>query len=328
MTAEFQLLHGDILSVPSDLLLLKYAQAAYGLDWTVASILIGNGVVSRERKPLAPNEYEIVDAHLPIITAPQVMFIGTASIDQLGYRELHAFARRAIQVLVAEELPVKTLTTPIHGPGFGLDVSEAIQQMAVGFLEGIREFEPRYLQRITFVEKNERRLGQMAAALESIDLWHDPKERELRVGPRRATAGKPQEITLEKREHVFVAVPFAEEFQDVYEFGIYAPVRSCGYICERVDETSFTGDVLQRIRSRVESARFVIADLTDARPNVYLEVGYAWGKEVPVIFLAREGQTLHFDVRTHRCIYYRTIGQLSRDLERLIRGLTPQLPPA
>lgn len=88
-----------------------------------------------------------------------------------------------------------------------------------------------------------------------------------------------------------------------------------------MNEAPFTGDILQRTTERIQTAEFVIADLTEARPNVYLEVGYAWGKGVPVIFLAREGEKLHFDVSTHRCIYYKSIRHLARDLEKLIRGL-------
>ena len=119
-------------------------------------------------------------------------------------------------------------------------------------------------------------------------------------------------------------MPFAEEFQDVYEFGIYGPARKCGYICERVDDASFAGDILQAIRTRIETASLVVAELTGARPNVYLEVGYAWGKGIPVVFVAKQGEPLHFDVQTHRCIYYRTIGQLARDLEGLLAGLKSQ----
>ena len=123
------------------------------------------------------------------------------------------------------------------------------------------------------------------------------------------------------KRHVFVAMPYAEEFEDVYEFGIYGPVRRCGFICERVDQAAFTGDILQRIRQRIETADLVIADLSGARPNVYLEVGYAWGKGIPVVFVARDGQEPHFDVKAHRCLYYRTIKQLAGDLEKLIQGL-------
>lgn len=134
-------------------------------------------------------------------------------------------------------------------------------------------------------------------------------------------AKTPPPIPDSEKRHVFVAMPFAEELQDTYEFGIYAPVRRCGFICEKVDEASFTGDILQRITERITTAEFVIADLTGERANVYLEVGYAWGKGVPVILLAREGEQVHFDVSTHRCIHYKRIGQLARELEKLIRGI-------
>ena len=74
----------------------------------------------------------------------------------------------------------------------------------------------------------------------------------------------------QEKPHVFVAMPFSEEFEDYYEFGVYAAVRECGLICEHVGTAAFTGDVLERIRHRIATAALVIADLTTARPNVYL----------------------------------------------------------
>jgi hypothetical protein len=129
------------------------------------------------------------------------------------------------------------------------------------------------------------------------------------------------DATARGKRRVFVAMPFSEEFENVYEFAIYPAVRNCGYICERVDETHFTGDVLGRIRGGIEAADLVVADLTEGRPNVYLEVGYAWGKGVPVIFVARKGENLHFDVSTHRCIFYGRFTKFARELEKLIKGI-------
>jgi nucleoside 2-deoxyribosyltransferase len=68
----------------------------------------------------------------------------------------------------------------------------------------------------------------------------------------------------------------------------------------------------------IKNADFVIADLTLERPNVYLEVGYAWGLQRPVILLAREGQRLHFDLSHHKCLFYKTIGKLADSLEKTI----------
>ena len=58
----------------------------------------------------------------------------------------------------------------------------------------------------------------------------------------------------------------------------------------------------------IRDATFVVADLTMERPNVYLEVGYAWGMNRPMILVAREGQRLHFDLSHHKCMFYTTIG--------------------
>jgi hypothetical protein len=84
------------------------------------------------------------------------------------------------------------------------------------------------------------------------------------------------------KEHAFVAMPFAESFDDLFHYGIVPPIRGAGLICERLDELSFTGDVVQRLKERIDAARIVVADLTNANPNVYLEVGYAWGRDIPV----------------------------------------------
>jgi hypothetical protein len=66
--------------------------------------------------------------------------------------------------------------------------------------------------------------------------------------------------------------------------------------------------------SRIESASLVIADLSGSNANVYLEVGYAWGKRRPTLLLARKGHELGFDVRGQRCIIYENIVDLAKKL--------------
>jgi hypothetical protein len=125
-----------------------------------------------------------------------------------------------------------------------------------------------------------------------------------------------------KKKHVFVAMPYEDEMQDVYEFGICDPVNAAGCLCERCDRSAYTGEVLERIKNRISSATVVVADLTGANPNVYLEVGYAWGQGVPTVLIARVGQELLFDVRSHRCCYYKSISDLKRQLTDLLPVLT------
>ncbi len=65
----------------------------------------------------------------------------------------------------------------------------------------------------------------------------------------------------------------------------------------------------------------MIADLSGANPNVYLEVGYAWGKGRPTLLLVKSEQELRFDVRSQRCLKYESIKNLADVLSRELREL-------
>ncbi len=78
---------------------------------------------------------------------------------------------------------------------------------------------------------------------------------------------------------------------------------------------SFTGEVLEWIKKRIASATLIVADLSTANPNVYLEVGYAWGCGKPTILTVRQTEDLKFDVRGQRCLVYKSI----KSLEEMLR---------
>jgi hypothetical protein len=111
-------------------------------------------------------------------------------------------------------------------------------------------------------------------------------------------------------------MPFTKEMEDIYFYGIQRAADASGFICNRVDKESFAGDILQRIKTSIESSAVVVADLSGANPNVYLEVGYAWGKGVPTILLAKDTKELSFNVRGQRCLQYDSIRSLEELLTR------------
>ncbi|MBI3797426.1 MAG: hypothetical protein HY268_10740 [Deltaproteobacteria bacterium] len=339
---EFAVQEGDVVEVPSDLLLLKYAQSFYGADKAVASRLISADLCTEAELRPPPGDFVVIETK-GSIAPKRVLFLGTPPLRSFSYNEMEVFARRAVEKIVDLGLPVQVLTTTIHGTGYGLDGGEALQRLVQGFRAGLSKHKLRTIQRITFLTLGKRAERMLNTALKAIATSADTTAKTTvidRPSPRdtlpTGSASKPAVLgsvsaslpvspgtpTVSKRR-VFVALPFSEEFQNVYEFGIYPAVRNCGFICERVDETHFTGDVLNRIRGGIEAADLVIADLTEGRPNVYLEVGYAWGRGVPVIFVAKKGEKLHFDVSTHRCIFYGKFTQFANDLEELIRGIEP-----
>jgi hypothetical protein len=121
---------------------------------------------------------------------------------------------------------------------------------------------------------------------------------------------------------VFVAMPFAREFGDRFHYGIERVVEDAGYLCERADLAAFTGDVMAWVRDRIDRATLVVADLTSANANVYLEVGYAWGKGIPTVLVVQDPKELKFDVQGQRCLAYEGI----QHLEELLRGELSRLP--
>lgn len=337
---EFAVQEGDVAAVASDLLLLKYAQSFYGADAAVATLLVSSRVSSYEEISPAPGEFAVVETRGALAPA-RAMFVGTPPLRSFSYDEMHRFAGRAIEKIADLGLNVRTITTTVHGTGYGLDGGEALQRLVRGFREGLIKHNLTGIRKIIFLTLGERAARMLQTTLETMEAHEGAPDRITVADQREAehfaadeAPARPSALPIVPtsvidsstmrapgKKRVFVALPFSEEFQNVYEFGIYPAVRSCGFICERVDETHFTGDVLGRIRAGIEAASFVIADLSEGRPNVYLEVGYAWGRGIPVIFVARKGEQLHFDVSTHRCIFYGRFTQFAKDLEELMRGI-------
>ena len=181
--------------------------------------------------------------------------------------------------------------------------------------------------RITIVERNPSRAQRLRVVLNdaipgSVVVLPETTEPLTRLqaierSPLTSNVGRESAT----KPHVFVAMPFTEEMDDVYYYGIQAPINAASYLCERADLTPFTGDILDRIKARIETASLVIAELSTANPNVFLEVGYAWGKERPTILLVRDAEKLPFDVRGQRCLVYRRIRDLEEALAKELQGL-------
>ena len=83
----------------------------------------------------------------------------------------------------------------------------------------------------------------------------------------------------------------------------------------------YTGEVLHRIKEQIESAELVVALLTDANPNVYLEVGYAWGRDRPTVLCIQAGDELKFDVAGQHAIEYADITDLEERFASFLEEL-------
>ena len=317
----------NALEFSADVLVLKYAQLHYGVDAVAADLFARAG--QELRFPVPMRDARLMNSPAGI-SARQVLFVGVPPLTKLGYGEIREFARKALAALATEAPEARHIALTLHGPGYGLDELEAFESEIGGLSDAAREgCFPQDLTAITFVEWNAGRVSRLAERLK--DLLPNGS-----LGARQR-GGEPMEETRKqfanvgnssnKKPHVFVAMPFKEEMDDVYHFGIQAAVREAGYLCERADLSSFTGDVMDWVRERIRSASFVVADLTEASPSVYLEVGYAWGVGVPTVLVVRDAAHLKFDVKTQRCLVYKKIRDLESLLSAELRILTKASTP-
>jgi len=90
--------------------------------------------------------------------------------------------------------------------------------------------------------------------------------------------------------------------------------QKSGVIAERIDEAGSNDPITARMLAAIEAAEFVVVDLTNARPNVFYEAGYAQGLGKTPIYLARKGTEIPFDVKDYPVILYPNM----RDLKTLL----------
>ena len=320
LTIEVRVQQGDALQIDTDVLALKYAQAHYGVDAVAARELSLEGRRLRLPKPWKHSLVNGVDG----IGAKRVLFMEVPELDSFGYGEIREFARLVLSALAADAPDVTHLVLTIHGPGYGLDEVEAFTSEIAGLADGVRSGDlPDTLRKITIVELDAglvRRLQRLLSKLLPGGVLE-------RKSAKASTAQAMQQLRAvgavsSAEPRVFVAMPFKDEMVDSWTLGIYPAVRAAGFVCERADLDSFVGDVMEWVRTRIKTSAYVVAVLTDANPNVYLEVGYAWGVGVPTVLLVNDPDHLKFDAKGQRSLVYKNItelkGKLRKELKQLV----------
>ncbi len=122
------------------------------------------------------------------------------------------------------------------------------------------------------------------------------------------------------KPYVFVLMPFAVEFEDIYAMAIKPACEAAGAYCERVDEQIFQDSILQRIYNQIAKADVLIADLSGRNPNVFYETGYAHALGKRVVLLTQHSEDIPFDLKHYQHIVYGgKLTTLKSELERRIR---------
>jgi hypothetical protein len=125
------------------------------------------------------------------------------------------------------------------------------------------------------------------------------------------------------------------ELDLVYEEAVAPALEAREVEPRRVDRHNRGGLLLSEIMLFIEEAEILVADLTNERPNCYLEVGYVLGvgKLTNLILTARADHDphaadrrpgnprVHFDVAGFDILFWRrgALGAFRRELEKRVR---------
>jgi hypothetical protein len=130
-------------------------------------------------------------------------------------------------------------------------------------------------------------------------------EKALTTAPPSSPSGRPAPEVMPGAKAVFAAMPFAAEYEDVYFVAMVDAARAVGAACRRLDREDYAGDIVQRLTELIAGCDAIIADISDANPNVLYEVGYAHALGRPAIHICSTPLTaLPFDVRNWNTIEY------------------------
>jgi len=139
---------------------------------------------------------------------------------------------------------------------------------------------------------------------------------------RRVPGTKPQKREEQKTDRlVFAAMPFDRKYDDTFFVAMRYAAKRVNAVCERVDRTEFSGDIVEEIKRLIGASIAVIVDLSESKENVMYEAGYAHALDKPTVHIcSTDLARLPFDVRNWNTIVYDIGGTMS-----LRRRLTARL---
>jgi hypothetical protein len=108
-----------------------------------------------------------------------------------------------------------------------------------------------------------------------------------------------------ERTEIFAAMPFTSTYDDVYFIAMVHAAAGVNAVCRRIDQEDFDGDIVERIKHMIGSSSAVIVDLSESKPNVLYETGFAHALGLPTVHICSTPiADLPFDVRNWNTLRY------------------------
>jgi hypothetical protein len=216
---EILIVESDICSFDADVVVLKYAQSFYGADSVVAGALAN----VTEQKQLAPKpgKHSLIPTNFQLASS-YVLFVGVVPLFEFNYAQIRAFSKRSIEITTKELPRASHIAMTIHGVGYGLDERESFLAQIGGILDASDGCGA--IKCVSIVEMNAMRARRLRTILR--ETFHSDDDNSPVTCKTKATQGIDAGIESESKKHVFVAMPFAKEYEDTYVFGIQSPIHA------------------------------------------------------------------------------------------------------
>jgi nucleoside 2-deoxyribosyltransferase len=121
----------------------------------------------------------------------------------------------------------------------------------------------------------------------------------------------------------FVAMSFHEDLKPAFRTGIEPAIKKAGFNAYRTDMEPHNDRIDLKIMTEIKNSRFLVADVTQQRPGVYFEAGYAIGLGLPVFWCVRydDLEKVHFDTRQYNHIVWDDEQHLEEQLHVFVTAI-------
>lgn len=129
-----------------------------------------------------------------------------------------------------------------------------------------------------------------------------------------------------RKNPAFVAMWFGgdeqrSEMETVWK-AIHGGCAAAGWKAIRSDTEEHNDFIMDKILGDIRRSPFVVADFTGNRNGVYIEAGFARGREIPVVHTCRADhfEHAHFDIKQINTIKWSDVEELREGVTQRIRG--------
>ncbi|MCA9889735.1 MAG: toll/interleukin-1 receptor domain-containing protein [Anaerolineae bacterium] len=327
-TVRFSIVQGDIAAQAADVVVFKYARGFHGADRYIASLL---------QKADAPVDTASLnnrgDVYFGVtkgaLVSPYVMYMSMPNIFNLKYGEIRQFGEMILGKLTEAYPAAQHVAMTVHGPGIGLDISEAVLAQFGGLLDALQTGQyPPTLQSITIVEKHEVRHAQlletMTPYLEESAIAQ-PGAGETGVYDLVLNAGASDGLqeavasVADVKPYAVAIVPLGDAYSDIFYYGIQRPTHAYGLLCETFSIDSSQPLEIDALRQQIRQAQVVIADVGQFDHSIALGLGLAWGANRPVILVSDEGHLTPMFTDYQPLLTYSKIWHLEERLASVLK---------